>query len=245
MIIQIEEILGRSEQGMTKPFICCADNKQMYFVKGIAAARKSQIAEWIAGNLALTLELPIAPFAIVNIPDELIAVNSSLELSDLGAGLAFGSQRQSDVMELTFAAIKDVPVKDQQDVLAFDWWICNGDRVLTKTGGNPNLFWEPKAQQLLVIDHNLAFDPDFDPCVFSELHVFVNQWNDVFGDMLKRQEYNKRFSTALESWSDIKASIPEEWFYIDHEMTIPIDFDLDKVYQSLKRHEQKNFWNTL
>jgi hypothetical protein len=161
MTVQIEEVIRRSEQGMTEPFICRGD---------------------------------------------------------------------------------DVPVTLQQDVLVFDWWVRNTDRMLTHRGGNPNLLWQPESKELVVIDQNQAFDPDFDPASFANLHVFADQWNNVVGDLVRPQQYNERFQAALDKWESICNSIPAEWFYIDAEMTIPVDLSLDLIYQILKRYERDDFW---
>lgn len=91
MTVQIVEVIRRSEQGITHPYICRGDNGNVYFVKGIGAGRRSQLCEWIAGNLGLALDLPIAPFDIVEVPAELMGLNFTLNLSDLGPGPAFGS----------------------------------------------------------------------------------------------------------------------------------------------------------
>ncbi|PWQ92105.1 HipA family kinase [Leucothrix pacifica] len=242
MTVTIEEVIRRSDQGMTEPFICRGDDKQTYFVKGIATTRRSQLSEWIAGNLGLALGLPIAPFEIVEIPEELIISGSSLKLSDLGSGYAFGSQLKADAIELTVSNISDVPAAIQQDVLVFDWWVKNKDRMLTQQGGNPNLLWQPESKELVVIDQNQAFDSDFDETNFADLHVFSRQWSSIFGDLLKPQQYNERFEAALADWDKICDAIPEEWFYIDPEMTIPVDFELDLIYQLLKQYETDDFW---
>ena len=81
-MIQIIEILGRSEQGMTRPFICRGEDNNIYFVKGVGAGRRSQVCEWLAGNLALELGLPIAPFRIVDVPFALAENNP--QYSELG-----------------------------------------------------------------------------------------------------------------------------------------------------------------
>ena len=178
---QIIEILGRSEQGMTKPYICRGDDDNIYFVKGVGAGRRSQVCEWIAGSLGIELSLPIAPFKIVEVPDELVEDNP--QYSDLGFGPAFGSLRQT-IMELNYAGIEQVPDELQRKVLAFDWWIHNNDRMLTESGGNPNLFWEPEGEQLVVIDHNQAFDPEFSAKDFLDYHVFSGGRPDIFGNAL-------------------------------------------------------------
>lgn len=187
--------------------------------------------------------LPIAPFRILDVPEELIEADGGLELSELGVGPAFGSQRM-EVMELTSATVPEISYSLQQDVLAFDWWIRNGDRLLTERGGNPDLFWEPASRSLVVLDHNQAFDLDFDPGNFIERHVFAGQRQPVFGDMLRHHEYTARFSSVLNGWIEIRAAIPEAWLFADPEMTVPADFDLDRTYQLLKRHERDDFWKT-
>ncbi|WPL15566.1 hypothetical protein Thiowin_00467 [Thiorhodovibrio winogradskyi] len=241
MTIQIVEVLRRSEQGMTQPFICRGDDGEIYFVKGIGAGRRSQICEWIAGKLALAFGLPIAPFHLVDVPEELSEAGGGLTLSELGSGLAFGSLRQ-EAMELTISTVREVPDGIQQDVLVFDWWIHNGDRLLTERGGNPNLFWNPASRELIVIDHNQAFDPDLDAGGVRGHHVFAAQWSNILGDMLKRHDYNARFASVLADWPEVVAAIPEAWLFADPEMTIAADFDLDMAYQLLKRHERDDFW---
>jgi len=47
--ITITEVIGRSEQGMTKPFICWADFA-IYYVKGSYAGLNSLCCEWVASR---------------------------------------------------------------------------------------------------------------------------------------------------------------------------------------------------
>ena len=241
MTIQITEILRRSDQGFTKPFICRADDGNIYFVKGNSAGRQSQVYEWIAGHLALKIGLPIAPFSLVDIPEELIQTNP-LHLQDLGAGLAFGSQKQM-ITELTYSGINQVDDDLQKSVLAFDWWIKNEDRTLTESGGNPNLFWDPDKEKLVVIDHNLAFDDDFSIDRFKELHVFNRQNNQLFNNPANASEYIEKYKRVLNSWSEICDSLPEEWYYLDSEMNDLANIDLDKIYKILERCTEDSFWN--
>jgi hypothetical protein len=91
-LIQIIEVIGRSEQGQTRPFLCLGDDGRTYYVKGRGAGRRSLLCEWTAGNLAAALRLPIAPFQIVNVPAVLVQrAVPGLALNELGAGAAFGS----------------------------------------------------------------------------------------------------------------------------------------------------------
>ncbi len=214
MSIEIVEVIGRSTQGMTKPFICRGDDENIYFVKGIGAGRASQVYEWLAGNLAKKIGIGIAPFEIVTIPDELLEISGVTSLSQLGVGPAFGSCRLN-LVELPYSTIARVPVDIQKDVLVFDWWIQNADRMLSEDGGNPNLFWAPETEKLVVIDHNQAFDLQFSEIDFLSYHVFSDQANSLFGNRVLRESYRGKFNTALKSWSDICSTIPEEWEFID------------------------------
>jgi hypothetical protein len=47
MPLSIVEILGRSKQGRTRPFLCCCDDDQLYFVKGRDAGHRSLLCEWL------------------------------------------------------------------------------------------------------------------------------------------------------------------------------------------------------
>lgn len=67
----------------------------------------------------------------------------------------------------------------------------------TERGGNPNLLWGVRSDALTVIDHNQAFDPDFDAARFLESHVFVGYWNRVFSDHLERRKYQERMAAVL------------------------------------------------
>ncbi|GAA0422196.1 hypothetical protein GCM10009133_33440 [Cocleimonas flava] len=239
MTKSIIEILGRSTQGATRPYICRADDDDLYFVKGNGAGRQSQVYEWVCGHLAIKLGLPIAPFRQVLIPEELVEGNS--DYSELKSGLAFGSQKQI-LMELNYAGIKQVPIDLQRTVLAFDWWIKNEDRTLSELGGNPNLFWDPDEKSLIVIDHNQAFDPTFSVHSFKSEHVFRQQNNSLFNHALYRSEYRDKFQMALRSWNEITDGLPEEWYYSDPEKTVKANFDLNSMFNILNRCNDDSLW---
>jgi hypothetical protein len=241
MTVEIIEIIDRSEQGITLPFICRGDDDLVYFVKGRGAGRRSLICEWIASCLAKELGIPIAPFALVYVSEDLINLRSREDLSQLGEGTAFGSCRRS-IVELTVSHVIQVPDEIQRDVLIFDWWIRNGDRTQTDLGGNPNLFWDVDEDQLVVLDHNQAFDPNFDPGLFGDLHPFRAHINDVFSDMFDREQYATRFEAVMATWDAICDTIPPEWWFLDAECTIPVEFDRAALKQSLLDCRSNAFW---
>ncbi|WOG27749.1 hypothetical protein P6910_24910 [Endozoicomonas sp. 8E] len=94
-----------------------------------------------------------------------------------------------------------VPEQLQNDVLVFDRWIRNEDR----TRGNTNLLWAPREDRLVIIDHNLAFDPDFTGESFFKYHVFNSAQGRIFGDLATIAEYKERMEVTLtdfHKWSE-------------------------------------------
>lgn len=241
MAVQIVEVLRRSEQGLTKPFICRAEDGEIYFVKGKDAGRDSQICEWVAGRLAQLIGLPIAPYSVVYVPEELLELGVGLDLGGLGTGPAFGSRRCS-ANELTFSGVEGVSDDLQQDVFVFDWWVKNGDRILTEHGGNPNLLWDPENKKLVVIDHNQAFDFTVEYHDFVDFHIFSRQINKLSGAFSRRDEYNGKLGVALQAWDEIISEVPECWWFADAEMTVSVDFDVKKIHTLLKLYEEDEFW---
>ncbi len=242
MTIEIVEIQRRATQGTTLPFLCQSNDGCLYFVKGKGAGNRSLICEWVAGNLAFELGLPIAPFDIVHVPEQLVETASNMNLADLGAGAAFGSKMLS-VTELTMVNLPDISDTVQRDVLAFDWWVRNSDRTLTHKGGNPNLFIEPETSDLVVIDHNLAFDRDFNKPEFLQSHAFSGQSRDLLDDMIYRQQYSQRFREVLANWDEICDSVPKEWLFVDDEESVKTDFDFAEAFNMLTTCDCGSFWN--
>ena len=242
-LVVIEEILGRSPQGKTEPFICRGDDGETYYVKGAGAGRRSLICEWVAAHLATAFGLPIADYALAQVPEELVLFGVRPDIRDLGVGQVFASRRLPHVQELTLTTRDLVPDAVALDVLVFDWWLHNEDRHLTESGGNPNLLWDVTGEQLAVIDHNMAFDPDFNVPNFLESHVFAQNWNTVFSDHVVRAAYQKRMTDALAGLSDIRASIPTEWWWVDD--GVPANVTWDAIAACLNRCYRDDFWDIL
>jgi hypothetical protein len=240
-VLRIDEIIERSEQGRTRPFLCRCEDGNLYYVKGRGAGRRSLLCEWLAGYLARAFGLPIPPFAVVQAPESLVSLYS--EGSELGSGPAFGSRRVPVAQELTLPHLRRIPILQRRDVLVFDWWTHNNDRMLTGLGGNPNLLWDTQAGELVVIDHNSAFDMEFDPTEFSKHHVFSSDISATFQDLVEPDRYTKRFRKALAIWPEACQNIPEEWWFADEELTVPANFDLETTLATLNRYTDDTFWN--
>lgn len=238
MSIRIVEVIGRSTQGITRPFLCRGDNGHQYFVKGYGAGRRALISEWLAGQLGLRLGLPIPPFAQTAIPEELIRFSAREDIAELGASVGFGSQFINDVDELSYLFIEQIDPKLRAKILLFDWWVCNGDRTLSPDGGNPNLLWSHRDRKVHVIDQNLAFD-DADMSGFWDEHIFrasVNEWTAAF-----QVEVTGAMTAALASVQQWWQEMPDVWTEVESGLSLPAVQKLLSRFQGNSR----TFWRAI
>lgn len=208
MTVRIVEIMSRSTQGITRPFLCRGDDGRQYYVKGSGAGRRALISEWIAGRIGQRLGLPVPRFVQGVIAPELIQFSAREDIGELGMGTGFGSELVENVDELPYIFIEQIDPEMRAKVLLFDWWVCNGDRTLTEDGGNVNLLWSHRDHRLHVIDHNLAFD-DEAATGFWQQHVFreaKQRWSHPFRTemMSLMRAINKEVPGY---WSEL----PEAW----------------------------------
>ncbi len=240
MPIEIVEILGRSKQGVTEPFLCEADNGYRYYVKGKGAGRKSLISEYICGCLAKSFGLPIADFELVEVSESLMDLADDEAKRDLGVGIAFASKVTPLLQEPSKLQVVKVDTQLRRDLLVFDWWVQNADRTLTESGGNPNLLWDPVANRLQVIDHNQAFDREFNAVDFCQTHVFSAEMASVFDDMIEQVNYVDRLSVVFGGFDLVCDNVPPSWWWVDH--GVPADLSINVIKQTLARFSDNNFW---
>lgn len=234
-MIRITQIEGESKQGQTKPIFCVGEDGHRYVVKGSSTGNKARICEWISGRLSRYLDLPVPPFEMMELDPRLLHYGVTEYADRIGSGIAFGSQRVSNTIEILYSQIQRIPSDLRARVLLFDWWIANGDRILSESGGNPNLLWDVDSKALVVIDHNLAFDLPL--CHdFWAGHIFKDDrklWNATFKD-----EHSQKFRRAIKALPDIWNELPEEWTEVDGGV------NLETVANLLWRFDRDadNFW---
>lgn len=134
-----------------------------------------------------------------------------------------------------------VPKTVQRDVLVFDWWVHNVDRLR----GNPNLLWDQEHESLVVIDHNLALDLGFDRDEFLQHHVFASQWQGVVEDLVSRVEFGRRMNAALPAAALALQTAPPEWLWENSEFDLPANFDREGVLAALSRCATDELWRTV
>lgn len=223
-VLQVTEIVRRLDQGMTRPFLVRAGDDALYVAKGRETTQRGLMAEWICAHLAQALGLAIPQFTLLDVPQELVDAIGQ-DGNALGAGLVFGSLNQANVQEFAVTQLKRIDTEERRLLLAFDWWVENSDRSLTPHGGNPNLLWHAAENRLLVIDHNLAFDAEFDEAAFFETHVFREEADALFGDLVRRAETSAALTDALGCFDAAVSSLPSVWNWVDVAKTIPVAVD--------------------
>ena len=262
--ITITEVIGRSEQGATRPFLCHADDWTTYYVKGAYAGKNSLCCEWVASRLAKLLiaeELLGLPcFRMAEVPKELLEGSVRPDIRDLGAGRVFASMRIEGGQELNWSAAQGWSNRTMAMVLLMDLWLQNEDRSLSPFGGNPNLLVEripeepeadPKGalwkdqlrrERLWVYDFNLAFDEDFKRERFFGAHVFggmLKQWPEGF-----RERMEPQMRAALGQVREIFSELPPEWLYVDGDDSLPVQLDMERVISTLEFPftDPETFW---
>jgi hypothetical protein len=219
-MIRIIEIGDIAWQGRTEPVFCRAEDGHEYVVKGNFAGRKALIAEWVANRLGKLLSLPIPDFQQLQLDPQLVEYSAKTrELERLGRGVLFGSRREPNLVEIRHSDLPRVDLNLRARVLAFDWWIANSDRVFIEGGGNPNLLWAEDQQRLVVIDHNLAFDPSLMADFWKE-HAFRDAWqvwSPAFCEGISAE-----FRTALGQLHLIWNELPEEWTEVESGLSLAL-----------------------
>ena len=163
---QIIQIIRRTDQGATRPFVCRAADGYVYYVKGHSASTGERIREWMGTHLAQAFGLPVPPMRLLEVPTTLLKSLDNTTAHDLGKGYAVGSRQVQAVSELRHDEIPLIPTATQQAILLFDYWVKNEDRTLSDLGGNPNLLLNKATSELYAIDYNLILPTAFDAASF-------------------------------------------------------------------------------
>jgi hypothetical protein len=244
-MIVIEEVIKRAEQGQTAPYLCRADDGQVYFVKSGALPKRELVAEWLAAHLAKEVGLPIPVFHLAEVPEALCDRRMGPWLRDLVPGVAFASQRV-EAGDFAWSMTAHVPPQQRALIVAFDWWIHNADRTLSALGGNPNLLWRQGEHggEVVVFDHNLAFEIGFNVEAFLDSHVFAADLKLLASDWVAREQVRQGFVAALHSLEGVCANIPEAWHFADAEQTVQAAWNLPEFVTTLERcQDDQTFWN--
>ena len=115
---------------------------------------------------------------------------------------------------------------------------------MSVTGGNPNLYYDVVNDSLVVFDHNLAFDAEFDTGDHKNVHVASSLFKgqtDLFEPDINKGYYYQKFQNALDNLDAIIECIPEDWV-----KDIPnVNGEIDRIKVTLGAFEKDDFWRAL
>lgn len=236
--LRVVEIIQPLKSGYTQPYQCRLEDERLYAVKGRNALPQGLLAEACSAVLGQTMGLPIPEFALADIPAPLIASSNDPDVaSSLGFGLGFASLWQ-DACEPVTPAIRDRQSPNfLASLYAFDHWVANGDRSLGLETGNPNLLYRLKDREVVVFDHNLAFDGNYVP---GELisHAGRRSWMGVGRQPDFRASLRERMAIARARLNEVEGHLPDEWLDELPNFLANADAILD-------RYQTTNFWTEL
>lgn len=246
--LQIISILGQTQMGYTKPFICKASDGRIYIVKTLGLMPYKQlIAEYLGGLIATELGLSIPEFQLMTIKSDIYKLLAPKQKRDLTNTTVFGSLLIENTSLAKFEQVyQALSEEEQKEIYFFDRWINNSDRSSSLLGtGNINLLYDPINAKVYLIDHNLAFsnledkrtiDDEFSVHVFSQQH---RVWSFNKEDKNKLTLQAKKIIQKLDLFFDL---IPFEWQGEDSEL---FEDYLKHITQILKRIENDEFWEEL
>ena len=140
---------------------------------------------------------------------------------------SFPHKNTEEPLALIAEHFKDIPM-----------WPQLPDRVFIEGAGNPNLLWAEDQQRLVVIDHNLAFDPSLMADFWTQ-HAFRDArqvWSAAFCDGIGAE-----FRAALGQLQTIWNEMPEEWTEVECGLSLA---GIESLLWQFDR-EADTFWSRL
>lgn len=234
--VNLVDIRGRAATGVCQPFIVSCDDGCRYYVKGPKMVGYTAIcSELIASRIALEWNLPIPMCKFIKVSDELLKFSARDDISELNSNILWGVEEVPFAMDYADFIRKDVNEELRRKIILFDWFVKNEDR---KTG-NSNLLWQVVTKKLFVIDHNNAFDEQFDKCTFWEDHVFKDEKYVILSADFYRQ-FIELMQNAHDNLDKYFELLPFEW--VNDEL---IDSYRQRVksYLSEPFEQPEQFWS--
>jgi hypothetical protein len=209
MTLRVVEILGRADGGITRPYRCRLSDDQIYYLKGREATPRGLVAEALCAAIGTAFGLPIPVSRFATVDKAILQFDREAE-GALGSGIAFASKKVNGLTPVTFATVDRIDARLQQKIYVFDCWVRNEDRTGTENGGNSNLFLASPNNVPVVLDHNLAFDKNFDISNNINLHICRNSWL-VQRDLTAPSEFSGQMAQLMKIARDVCDAIPLQW----------------------------------
>ena len=239
LMLEVDELTRRSHQGKTNPWHCRLSDGNSYYIKGQEALHEGLIKELVCAELGRSLGLPVPRSAIAYLDPLLLKYNEEAK-SDFGGGdcYVFASREIANLVELKYPDLASINAELAKRLFLFDYLIKNEDRSLTEKSGNPNLFLNPKTNDFVVLDHNLAFDLAYNFEKNKKLHAFSSFWYSNQLDLHFKNEMMDKLPIAIDDLAQYAKNIPSEWLERCPDL-------LDTIFTTLNLYKEDQFWETL
>ncbi|QUM82025.1 hypothetical protein HWV01_17930 [Moritella sp. 5] len=237
--LDVEELVRRSTQGATSPWISRLSDDNTYYIKGVQALHKGLIIEYLCAQLGRSLGIPIPSTTIAYLDMNLLRYNSEAK-KDFGeeSCYVFASQEVKSLTELKVIDLESMNPQVAKLLFFFDYLIQNEDRMLTENGGNPNLFINPINSDMTVFDHNLAFDVNYDFENNKNFHACREFWYEAQLELNFKHEMLEQLPIAIAELAEYAKGIPQEW--LDS-----CDGLLNEIFTKLNLYKTALFWEAL
>lgn len=244
----ITAVQGRATTGISvNPFLCATEDGREIYVKPAGTLQRLLVSEWVGGRLAQEMGLPCAEMTLVEIPEIVTTAHKKPEWSDLRAGIGFGSFSMGHrFRDLQFSDIVKLPSDVLAELYVFDYWILNRDRQMGAISGNPNTLVSYDRSEMCIIDHDSAFDTEFDLPLFKNYHLGRRK-SELWRDRSYQEEWLSRAAAVLEKLDEIWSELPDSWLYSDLDNTGSPLYTVDSYRETLERpfNEDSQFWGDL
>jgi len=228
--MHIKLIVRVSAQGISRPYQCLDEHGVLRWCKGSHTGLKAVMSEWMCAKMAHALGLPVPPCDILYLDPNCFAKwqkNAGNDLPTLvteSNPFVFASTNVEDAKDVTdpLDELKDEDPALLARIFTFDAFIRNTDR----TDYNSNLLINGGVH---IIDHNNAFDPDFDSNAFSQTHILRECHANADPRAKAAFEEQLRETITAEFLAKAWSEMPEAWTDAASEV-----FSLESVLHLLK-----------
>ncbi|MBL0388564.1 hypothetical protein JJB07_18325 [Tumebacillus sp. ITR2] len=241
-IVDARRLVRFVKNGCTGPHVITCSDGHNYYVKFAQNEQgiRSLVNEFVCGQLAILVDLPVSPIAIVNIDQTFYNTFESAFETPSGIGLHFGSREVKKTINVTNGQI--IGQASNADILPtlllFDHWIHNKDRDSNKG----NLLFDLDTKKLVVIDHTHALD--LGP-IWTGTQLFgrkddpieaLDLGGYVYRRIVPHISGNNPFASALDKFNsiteqsvrDIISGIPFEWECPDEEKEMLFQYLMER-----------------
>lgn len=156
------------------------------------------VIEFLCAELGRSLGLPIPSSTIAYLDPCLLEYNEDAK-ADFSGGddYVFASKEIPNLIELKFSDLSLINHQVAKLLFFFDYLIQNEDRTLTNISGNPNLFLNPINKDLVVFNHNLAFDREYHFEGNKVIHACSSFWFSPQLDLHFKNEMMDKLPIAI------------------------------------------------